>query len=218
MCDCGYWKEQIEQWMETAWKSEGSQVPVPYELHSHIQHCTSCAASLEAAKRLAGQLSESQWLEDDPQYIQTKAAVTDRVMGAIEEQNTIQFVPDYPKKRSPRRWGQAIALAAASVVLLFTLTLSSPNESEELVSVRLELTAEQAETVAVVGDWNDWDPEAQKLQKTNQGDTWEIEIKVEPNAEYRYQFIVDHAEWIPDPDAPVQVEDGFGGVNSVLVI
>jgi hypothetical protein len=47
---------------------------------------------------------------------------------------------------------------------------------------------------------------------------WEIEIPLKKGEEHQYQFLVDGESWIPDPEAPLQVGDGFGGVNSVLQI
>lgn len=86
------------------------------------------------------------------------------------------------------------------------------------VVVRLELLAPAAESVAVVGDWNGWDPQAHHLSERNGSGLWEIEIEVLPGEEYRYQFLIDGEQWIPDPTSPITVGDGFGGTNSVLNI
>jgi hypothetical protein len=47
---------------------------------------------------------------------------------------------------------------------------------------------------------------------------WQIEIEVQPDKEYQYQFLINGERWIPDPEAPMNVDDGFGGENSVLNI
>jgi hypothetical protein len=39
-----------------------------------------------------------------------------------------------------------------------------------------------------------------------------------PPGVYQYTFIVDGARWQPDPLAVSQVSDGFGQVNSVLIV
>jgi len=70
--------------------------------------------------------------------------------------------------------------------------------------------------VVVVGDWNQWDPAAQRLARVNGSDIWVIELNLAHGKEYRYQFVIDGAMWIPDPLSPLQVDDGFGGKNSVL--
>jgi 1,4-alpha-glucan branching enzyme len=89
---------------------------------------------------------------------------------------------------------------------------------DEMIIVRFELRAPDARDVAVVGNWNRWDPQAQKLGDPDGDGVWEIEIPLKRGEEHQYQFLIDGTNWIPDPDAPLQVDDGFGGVNSVLQI
>ena len=36
------------------------------------------------------------------------------------------------------------------------------------------------------------------------------------NRSYTYSFVIDGERWVPDPGAPETVDDGFGGVNSIL--
>jgi 1,4-alpha-glucan branching enzyme len=75
-----------------------------------------------------------------------------------------------------------------------------------------------ATSVSVVGDWNSWNPEADILSDPDGDGIWEIRIRLDKNNEYRYQFLINGRDWIPDPASPLQVDDGFGGINSVLEI
>jgi len=90
--------------------------------------------------------------------------------------------------------------------------------SQEVITVHLTLEAPEAESVAVVGDWNGWDPEKNRMSDPNKDGIWELRLKLEKGGEYQYQFLINGKNWIPDPDAPLKVEDGFGGTNSVLNI
>ena len=72
-----------------------------------------------------------------------------------------------------------------------------------------------AETVCLSGDFNDWSPDSGCLKK--QGDRWKVEITLAPGR-YRYGFLLDGKEWVPDPGALLNEEDGFGKKNSVLVV
>lgn len=113
-----------------------------------------------------------------------------------------------------------LAAAAAMLVILtaaITVAVMRPKMGDG-VEVRLILVAPGARQVAVVGDWNDWDPLAQPLDDSDGDGTWELRFRVEPGRDYEYQFVVDEAEWISDPDALLQVDDGFGGTNSILDI
>jgi hypothetical protein len=38
-----------------------------------------------------------------------------------------------------------------------------------------------------------------------------------PSGRYLYKLIVD-GKWMADPDNPMQVDDGYGGKNSVVVV
>lgn len=68
--------------------------------------------------------------------------------------------------------------------------------------------------VAVVGDFNGWDPAATPM--TRHGDAWVAWLAL-PVAEYEYQFVEDGGERrVADPLATTTRDDGFGGVNAVL--
>jgi hypothetical protein len=43
------------------------------------------------------------------------------------------------------------------------------------------------------------------------------EIALPPGL-HHYVFVIDGAEWRPDPNAASQVDDGFGQRNSVLLV
>ena len=44
---------------------------------------------------------------------------------------------------------------------------------------------------------------------------WTLFLTLPPGV-YEYKFIVNHDLWIPDPNNPERVPDGFDGENSVL--
>ncbi len=84
---------------------------------------------------------------------------------------------------------------------------------QNAVSVHLTLEAPTAAEVAVVGDWNGWDPKAQPMKR--QDGKWEIVLDLTKGRSYQYQFLIDGKTWIPDPNSPVRVDNGFGGKNSL---
>ncbi len=102
----------------------------------------------------------------------------------------------------------AIAIAAAGGYLF-------AREEREVVTVHLSIDAPGAKEVSVVGDWNGWSPESNRLVDRGNG-AWEGTVRLHRLREYRYQFLVDGERWVPDPRAPVSIEDGFGGRSSVL--
>ena len=82
------------------------------------------------------------------------------------------------------------------------------------VELKFFTLSENPKTVAVAGDFSDWN----SLQMEKKDDnSWVITLRVKPG-KYQYSFVINGDEWVPDPGSPRQVEDGFGGVNSVLVV
>lgn len=73
----------------------------------------------------------------------------------------------------------------------------------------------EADTVCLSGDFNGWSPDSRCLER--RGDRWEIEALLSPGR-YTYGFVLDGKDWVPDPGALMNEEDGFGKKNSVLVI
>jgi 1,4-alpha-glucan branching enzyme len=68
--------------------------------------------------------------------------------------------------------------------------------------------------VQAAGDFNGWNPSRTPLEPTSNG-AWTVTIPLEPGR-YEYQFVVDGEQWIADPFAIEQNDDGFGARNAVL--
>jgi len=73
--------------------------------------------------------------------------------------------------------------------------------------------------VLLSGTFNNWaatPEEAAPLEDDDGDDVWETILHLEPGS-HQYKFIVD-GEWLPDPVNPNTVDDGYGGVNSVVEV
>lgn len=70
--------------------------------------------------------------------------------------------------------------------------------------------------VALAGDFNGW-TEPFALRRDTEG-LWKTEIKTPKAGRYQYKFIVDETRWIEDPSNGVKTPDGYGAMNSILVI
>ncbi|HVM32953.1 MAG TPA: diguanylate cyclase [bacterium] len=68
--------------------------------------------------------------------------------------------------------------------------------------------------VALVGSFNNWDKEADYMQRQADG-SYQFIISLNPGV-YHYKFVLNGVEWIPDPANPIREEDSLGGENSVL--
>ena len=123
-----------------------------------------------------------------------------------------------------RPWVVWAALAAAAAVAL--LLTRPPQASEgarpvrvaagDSVYVRFVLYAPTARRVAVAGTFNQWDQHASPLARVGAGGVWAITLAL-PQGHHQYAFVVDGAQWVPDPAAP-GVDDGFGRRNSMVAV
>jgi anti-sigma factor RsiW len=82
------------------------------------------------------------------------------------------------------------------------------------VLVRLVVVHPGATTVQAAGDFNEWTPARTPLEQVSSG-AWTVTIPLEPGR-YEYMFVVDGEQWIADPFAVEQSDDGFGSRNAVL--
>ena len=77
--------------------------------------------------------------------------------------------------------------------------------------------ARSASSVAIVGDFNDWQEGASPLHRGSDDGVWAITIPLAPGR-YHYTFVVDGTRWVADPLAPRTIEDDFGRPNSVITV
>jgi hypothetical protein len=95
-----------------------------------------------------------------------------------------------------------------------SLASSSEPAAPPVVLVRLVVVHPGAKVVQAAGDFNGWNPSETPLEPTADG-AWTVTLPLEPGR-YEYQFVVDGAQWIGDPFAAEQSDDGFGSQNAVL--
>ena len=120
-------------------------------------------------------------------------------------------------------WVGALATAAALVVWLAPRAPApaapaalAVRPAVDTVYVRFELAAPGARSVSVAGTFNGWRVGALVMARDSSG-LWSATTAL-PVGEHRYEFVVDGTRWVPDPTAHAEVDDGFGGRNSVIVV
>jgi hypothetical protein len=93
---------------------------------------------------------------------------------------------------------------------------STASPTGSAVLVRLVVLQPGARTVQMAGDFNGWNPAHTPLEQTSSG-AWTVTLPLEPGR-YEYMFVVDGQQWIADPFAAEQSDDGFGSRNAVLEV
>jgi hypothetical protein len=111
----------------------------------------------------------------------------------------------------------AVALALLAIVLFPRLFSPGPETAlqEKAVPIVFTISLENANTVAVVGSFNRWDPAGYELKRDN--GTWVLETSL-PEGRHEYAFLIDGVTIMTDPRGAFTSDDGFGNRNSVLIL
>lgn len=105
-------------------------------------------------------------------------------------------------------YGLLSACASAPVVPVV------PQQREE--GIEFSLVLPNVESVAVVGDFNDWSHTADLLVRED-GDRWSRVVPL-ASGEYVFMFVVNGDQWVVPPMAEDYIDDGFGQKNGVVVV
>jgi hypothetical protein len=133
------------------------------------------------------------------------------------ERDVLHRIRIEPRRRAPWRKTIAPLALAAGIALVFGIgvlvgrrSVEPLGMSSELRSVEFVLRTSADSTVALVGDFNDWDPSATPLRSS-------AVVPLRPGR-YHYTFVVDGTQWRRDPAAPRALEDDFGTPTSVITV
>ena len=115
----------------------------------------------------------------------------------------------------------AVTVAGSLLYVLPSSSVATPpmaaRTAPDSPMVQFGFVAPHASSVALVGDFNDWDPKATPLRAASTGGVWSVEVPVPPGR-HLYAFVVDGTVWRPDPAAPKATAEDFGQPNSALTV
>ncbi len=179
----------------------------------HTRQCGRCRALygplLPLLRRDAGEHVRRDLTRTVP-----SAGFTNAVMGRLARE------PSPAARSRSRRVVRAALPIAATIVLLVGVGagaaryFSPPRKPEVLVHFTLQAPA--ASQVSLAGDFNGWQPGVLNLKRSAATGVWEITVPLRKGSLYTYNFLIDGQRWVPDPSSRAQVDDGFGGLSSVL--
>jgi len=81
--------------------------------------------------------------------------------------------------------------------------------------VQFHLVAPDANSVVLVGDFNDWELGATPLRRSGRPGVWTVDVSLAPGL-VKYAFVIDGNRWVTDPYAAATISDEFGGSASYL--
>lgn len=175
-------------------------------LERHMRRCGSCRELLAGIARMDDRLEGVAQVEVPP-------GLTASILRSLPAE---AYAPS--RGRRALLWGGVPLLAVLLVGLAF---LARGNYAVRLVGgereIVVEYAAPAAASVAVVGDFNGWDSRRNQMVRSTHEGLWKARLRLPPGI-YQYAFVVDGTRWARDPGARRYLDDGFGGVNSVIVV
>ncbi len=210
--NCQKIKKLINPYIDQILDAESTQ-----QVEEHLRSCSVCREEYLKLKQVIFSLNSL-----SPQA--TPENLTENIMAKIS-QKEIQIQTswmDLLKKRIsiPRFSFRLIGAAALVVFFAFTFIFNAPDTSlicSAEVQFSLKINDNKAHTVAIAGDFNGWNPQANILEDSEGDGIWTGILKLEPGR-YEYMFVLDGEKWFPDPNALRYVKDGFGNRNAILEI
>jgi len=89
--------------------------------------------------------------------------------------------------------------------------------AKNTTTILFTLKDPQARKVYVIGSFNHWSPKGYQMRYDEQHGVWKLSLKL-PEGQYEYAFLLNGKTIIPDPNALMQRDDGFGNKNSILIV
>ncbi len=68
--------------------------------------------------------------------------------------------------------------------------------------------------VSLVGDFNDWDLEANRMRK--KGGNWVTSVSLDPGRRYRFRYVDELGRWHDDPAADAVEPNDHGSVDGIV--
>jgi len=88
------------------------------------------------------------------------------------------------------------------------------SNTEAKVTVKFAVRAEPGKAVFIAGDFNGWDPWANKMSYKESKGVYVAKLRLTPGS-HQYRFIID-GTWCADPENVLAVANDFGSFNSLI--
>jgi hypothetical protein len=158
------------------------------------------------------------------------AGLAESILSSLEPKTVPAWLRIYRWALRPRTVTfQPLKLVPAAMVLVLVLVIafqfapwredgsSTDPRQASLIPVTFTLSYPKAESVSLIGSFNQWNPAGHKMRQVGDLNTWVLELRL-PEGRHEYAFLVDGKMVVPDQSSPFYQSDGFGNRNSVLFV
>jgi hypothetical protein len=187
------------------------------EVEEHLKTCSICQEEQKSWEKVFSSLNSIK-------PIPVPGNLTQNIMAKVSKEEIQPSWIDYLKNRISIPWPSFRILGAVTaaifVFFIFAFIFNAPDISpicSAEVQFSLKLNDSKAHMVAIAGDFNGWNPQANLLEDLDGDGIWIGTLNLEPG-KYEYMFVLDGEKWLPDPNALRYVKDGFGNKNAILEI
>ncbi|HEX4934004.1 MAG TPA: isoamylase early set domain-containing protein [Gemmatimonadaceae bacterium] len=149
-----------------------------------------------------------------PWYRRTVSFSVTQVAGLAAAAALVGVVSMQAMKRESSAPASVAAAPAGELALQPVAKVAA--DPEALVPMQFILVAPTASSVALVGDFSDWDATRYAMERVSDEGAWMITVPLRPGR-YEYQFEIDGKQRITDPTRP-QTSSDFGSANSVVTV
>ena len=128
-------------------------------------------------------------------------------------------IVDYDQKAKGFSDYMALAkevIAEEKVLGIGLVKQTKPFPLPTMVEKQFFYHASKANRVKIVGTFNNWNTSEESLMERKKDGTWSKRIYLAPGT-YQYRFLIDDV-WGEDQNSSNQVDNSFGGKNSVVEI
>jgi 1,4-alpha-glucan branching enzyme len=74
-----------------------------------------------------------------------------------------------------------------------------------------------AQTAALCGEFNSWDPAAHPMKRRKDG-SFALTLSLPVGQQYRFRYLLDGEHWTNDPAADASIPNPFGSADSVVQV
>lgn len=90
------------------------------------------------------------------------------------------------------------------------------SKTGQVCRATFKLPAEvNAESAALVGDFNDWDPQATPMSQLKDG-SFSVTLSLDADSNYRFRYLLDNQRWENDWAADGYMPNQYGTEDSVI--
>ncbi|OIN60071.1 isoamylase early set domain-containing protein [Arsenicibacter rosenii] len=93
-------------------------------------------------------------------------------------------------------------------------------KSKPVCKVTFSVTPETingAKSVALVGEFNEWNAEAAPLKKQKDG-SYKTTVELPVGSEYQFRYLIDGEQWLNDDTADKYVNSGVSAEDNCVVV